>query len=229
MNDTDKRKTLYDEIFKNDKAPEVTTNNGNQEIKDAIDNKEFNNNDIVNLEDIFVFDDKDKNTIPAEIKADSEPKATSDNNYSDDKYNDLINNTLIDLKLDLENVSKESPELQNINLDNIIKKNDDIKHEENLETKAENHEAQNAAINSKMETESLLEKVINSKDDCQTRENSVIKTEINQDTKNTKIKKDTEDKKVKKSSGFWINYALVAALVMLAIVSSLAFLIRQFK
>ena len=30
MNDTDKRKTLYDEIFKNDKAPEVTTNNGNQ-------------------------------------------------------------------------------------------------------------------------------------------------------------------------------------------------------
>lgn len=229
MNDTDKRKTLYDEIFKNDKAPEVTTNNGNQEIKDAIDNKEFNNNDIVNLEDIFVFDDKDKNTIPEEIKADLKPKATSDNNYSDDKYNDLINNTLIDLKLDLENVSKESPELQNINLDNIIKKNDDIKHEEILETKTENHEAKNAAINSKMETESQLEKVINSKDDCQTGENSVIKTEINQDTKNTKIKKDTEDKKVKKSSCFWINYALVAALVMLAIVSSLAFLIHQFK
>lgn len=226
MNDTDKRKTLYDEIFKNDKAPEVTTNNGNQEIKDAIDNKEFNNNDIVNLEDIFVFDDKDNNTIPEEIKADSEPKATSDNNYSDDKYNDLINNTLIDLKLDLENVSKESPELQDINLDNIIKKNDDIKHEEILETKPENHEAKNAAINSKMETESQLEKVINFKDNCQTGENSVIKTEINQDTK---IKKDTEDKKVKKSSGFWINYALVAALVMLAIVSSLAFLIRQFK
>ena len=225
MNDTDKRKTLYDEIFKNDKAPEVTTNNGNQEIKDAIDNKEFNNNDIVNLEDIFVFDDKDKdkNTIPAEIKVDLKPKATSDNNYSDDKYNDLINNTLIDLKLDLENVNKESPELQNINLDNIIKKNDDIKHEEILETKTENHEAQNAAINSKMETESQLEKVINSKDDCQTGENIVSRTEINQDTK---IKKDTE---VKKSSGFWINYALVAALVMLAIVSSLAFLIRQFK
>ncbi len=229
MNDTDKRKTLYDEIFKNDKAPEVTTNNGNQEIKDAIDNKEFNNNDIVNLEDIFVFDDKDKNTIPTEIKVNLKPKATSDNNYSDDKYNDLINNTLIDLKLDLENVSKESPELQNINLDNIIKKNDDIKHEEILETKMENHEAQNAAINSKMETESQLEKVINSKDDCQTGENSVIKTKINQDTKNTKIKKDTEDKKVKKSSCFWINYALVAALVMLAIVSSLAFLIHQFK
>ena len=225
MNDTDKRKTLYDEIFKNDKAPEVTTNNGNQEIKDAIDNKEFNNNDIVNLEDIFVFDDKDKdkNTIPAEIKVDLKPKATSDNNYSDDKYNDLINNTLIDLKLDLENVSKESPELQDINLDNIIKKNDDIKHEEILETKPENHEAKNAAINSKMETESQLEKVINSKDDCQTGENIVSKTEINQDTK---IKKDTE---VKKSSGFWINYALVAALVMLAIVSSLAFLIHQFK
>ena len=141
MNDTDKRKTLYDEIFKNDKAPEVTTNNGNQEIKDAIDNKEFSNNDIVNLEDIFVFDDKDKNTIPEEIKADSKPKAGND-----DKYNDLINNTLIDLKLDLENIGKESSELQNINLDNIIKENDDIKPEEIADTKIKRPEVQNDDI-----------------------------------------------------------------------------------
>ena len=221
MNDTDKRKTLYDEIFKNDKAPEVTTNNGNQEIKDAIDNKEFSNNDIVNLEDIFVFDDKDKNTIPEEIKADSKPKAGND-----DKYNDLINNTLIDLKLDLENISKESSELQNINLDNIIKENDDIKSEEIVDTKIKSPEVQNDDINSKKEAEFQLEKVVDSNDNCQTGENSIIKTEINQDAK---IPKDIESKKAQKSSCFWINYALVAALVMLAIVSSLAFLIRQFK
>lgn len=221
MNDTDKRKTLYDEIFKNDKAPEVTTNNGNQEIKDAIDNKEFSNNDIVNLEDIFVFDDKDKNTIPKEIKSDSKPKAGND-----DKYNDLINNTLIDLKLDLENISKESSELQNINLDNIIKENDDIKPEEIADTKIKSPEVQNDDINSKKEAEFQLEKVVDSKDNCQTGENSIIKTEINQDTK---IPKDIESKKTKKSSCFWINYALVAALIMLAIFSSLAFLIHQFK
>ena len=221
MNDTDKRKTLYDEIFKNDKAPEVTTNNGNQEIKDAIDNKEFSNNDIVNLEDIFVFDDKDKNTIPEEIKADSKPKAGND-----DKYNDLINNTLIDLKLDLENISKESSELQNINLDNIIKENDDIKPEEIADTKIKSPEVQNDDINSKKEAEFQLEKVVDFKDNCQTGENSIIKTEINQDTK---IPKDIESKQAKKSSCFWINYALVAALIMLAIFSSLAFLIHQFK
>ncbi len=221
MNDTDKRKTLYDEIFKNDKAPEVTTNNGNQEIKDAIDNKEFSNNDIVNLEDIFVFDDKDKNTIPEKIKADSKPKAGND-----DKYNDLINNTLIDLKLDLENISKESSELQNINLDNIIKENDDIKPEEIADTKIKSPEVQNDDINSKKEAEFQLEKVVDSKDNFQTGENSIIKTEINQDAK---IPNDIESKKAQKSSSFWINYALVAALVMLAIVSSLAFLIRQFK
>ena len=221
MNDTDKRKTLYDEIFKNDKAPEVTTNNGNQEIKDAIDNKEFSNNDIVNLEDIFVFDDKDKNMIPEEVKADSKPKAGND-----DKYNDLINNTLIDLKLDLENISKESSELQNINLDNIIKENDDIKPEKIVDTKIKSPEVQNDDINSKKEAEFQSEKLVDSKDNCQTEENSIIKPEINQDAK---IPKDIESKKAQKSSCFWINYALVAALVMLAIFSSLAFLIRQFK
>ena len=54
MNDTDKRKTLYDEIFNESSAPEVTNNNGVKEIKDAIDNKKFNENDMVALEDIFV-------------------------------------------------------------------------------------------------------------------------------------------------------------------------------
>ena len=47
MNDTDKRKTLYDEIFNESSAPEVTNNNGVKEIKDAIDNKKFNENDMV--------------------------------------------------------------------------------------------------------------------------------------------------------------------------------------
>ena len=34
MNDTDKRKTLYDEIFNESSAPEVTNNNGVKEIVD---------------------------------------------------------------------------------------------------------------------------------------------------------------------------------------------------
>ena len=130
MNDTDKRKTLYDEIFSENKAPQVTDNNGVQEIKDAIDNKKFDDKDMVNLEDIFVFDSENKDSKTK--TASSSLKSTDSDDdclLEDAKYYDLINNTLVDLRLNLEEV-KSKGTLGDINLDNLIKKDDDVKGKE---------------------------------------------------------------------------------------------------
>ncbi len=222
MNDTDKRKTLYEEIFNDKKAPEVTTNNGNQEIKDAIDNKQFDNDDIVNLEDIFVFEDKNKKDTENEVKTslESQPIKNDINNYSDKKYDDLLNNTLIDLKLDLENVSNNASELKDINLESLIKKDNDGKINEIKDEKVVNTEIKTSEIKPAVISESKTEKL----DQSEIFENDHKLTENNSaQIETAKISKST------KHSSFWINYALVAALVALAIVSSLAFLLKQFK
>lgn len=200
MNDTDKRKTLYDEIFSENKAPQVTDNNGVQEIKDAIDNKKFDDKDMVNLEDIFVFDSENKDSKTK--TASSSLKSTDSDDdclLEDAKYYDLINNTLVDLRLNLEEV-KTKGTLGDINLDNLIKKDDDIKEKEisplaaNLDTKDTNSSS----------TDNLIQN------------QSSVKLDI------------VKEESSKKTLPFWVNYAFVAALVAVSIVGSLTFLMKQF-
>ena len=200
MNDTDKRKTLYDEIFSENKAPQVTDNNGVQEIKDAIDNKKFDDKDMVNLEDIFVFDSENKDS-KTKIASSSLKSTDSDDDclLEDAKYYDLINNTLVDLRLNLEEV-KSKGTLGDINLDNLIKKDDDIKEKEispltaSLDTKGTNSNS----------TDKLIQN------------QSSVKLDI------------VKEEPPKKTLPFWVNYAFVAVLVAISIVGSLTFLMKQF-
>lgn len=200
MNDTDKRKTLYDEIFSENKAPQVTDNNGVQEIKDAIDNKKFDDKDMVNLEDIFVFDGENKDS-KTKIASSSLKSTDSDDDclLEDAKYYDLINNTLVDLRLNLEEV-KTKGTLGDINLDNLIKKDDDIKEKE-------------------------ISPLAASLDTKDTNSNSTDNLIQNQSS----VKLDTvKEESPKKTLPFWVNYAFVAALVAVSIVGSLTFLMKQF-
>ena len=200
MNDTDKRKTLYDEIFSENKAPQVTDNNGVQEIKDAIDNKKFDDKDMVNLEDIFVFDSENKDSKTKTTSSSLKSTDSDDDCLLEDaKYYDLINNTLVDLRLNLEEV-KTKETLGDINLDNLIKKDDDIKEKEispltaSLDTKDTNSNS----------TDNLIQN------------QSSVKLDI------------VKEEPPKKTLPFWVNYAFVAALVAISIVGSLTFLMKQF-
>lgn len=201
MNDTDKRKTLYDEIFSENKAPQVTDSNGVQEIKDAIDNKKFDDKDMVNLEDIFVLDNEAKDN---KVNAVSSSLKSTDNDdgclLEDAKYYDLINNTLVDLRLNLEEVKAGEGEFRDVNLDNIIKKDDDVKYDE-------------------------IRPVTFTVDDKDTASNPVENIVQNQSSVKLDVAKVEPAKKV---LPFWINYAFVAALVAVSIVGSLTFLMKQF-
>lgn len=201
MNDTDKRKTLYDEIFSENKAPQVTDSNGVQEIKDAIDNKKFDDKDMVNLEDIFVLDNEAKDN---KVNAVSSSLKSTDNDdgclLEDAKYYDLINNTLVDLRLNLEEVKADEGEFRDVNLDNIIKKDDDVKYDE-------------------------IRPVTFTVDDKDTASNPVENIVQNQSSVKLDVAKVEPAKKV---LPFWINYAFVAALVAVSIVGSLTFLMKQF-
>ena len=201
MNDTDKRKTLYDEIFSENKAPQVTDSNGVQEIKDAIDNKKFDDKDMVNLEDIFVFDNENKD---GKVSTASNSLKSTDNDdgclLEDAKYYDLINNTLVDLRLNLEEVKAGENALHDVNLDNLIKKDDDVKYDE-------------------------IRPVTFTVDDKDTADNSALNIVQNQSSVKLDVAKVEPAKKV---LPFWINYAFVAALVAVSIVGSLTFLMKQF-
>ncbi len=200
MNDTDKRKTLYDEIFSENKAPQVTDSNGVQEIKDAIDNKKFDDKDMVNLEDIFVFDSENKDS---KVKTASSSLKSTDSDddclLEDAKYYDLINNTLVDLRLNLEEV-KAKGTLGDINLDNLIKKDDDVKGKE-ISPLAASLDTKDSNSNS---TDNLIQN------------QSSVKLDI------------VKEEPAKKTLPFWVNYAFVAALVAVSIVGSLTFLMKQF-
>lgn len=201
MNDTDKRKTLYDEIFSENKAPQVTDSNGVQEIKDAIDNKKFDDKDMVNLEDIFVFDNENKDSKVS--TASNSLKSTNNDDgclLEDAKYYDLINNTLVDLRLNLEEVKAGENALHDVNLDNLIKKDDDVKYDE-------------------------IRPVTFTVDDKDTADNSALNIVQNQSSVKLDVAKAEPAKKV---LPFWINYAFVAALVAVSIVGSLTFLMKQF-
>ena len=200
MTEKNTSKTLYDEIFNDTKAPQTINKEDYQEIKDAIDNKKFNEQDMVALEDIFVIDDKNKETEKTNLTVDSQNKQnnTEDIKLEDSKYYDLINNTLVDLRLNLEDVKQETKELENINLDNLIKKKEEIKPE-------------NITVDNKETTNSKIETISN--DFVSNKKDQLEVTAIPKES-------------TKKGSFFWLNYALVIVLIVISIVGSLNLLLK---
>lgn len=196
MIEKNESKTLYDEIFNANKAPEVIDNNGNQEIKDALKMEKFDNKELIDLEDIFVFEDQEKNNDSSSNDNSLElpSKAKEDIALDDAKYYDLINNTLVDLRLNLEDSNDKVEELQSVNLDNLIKNDNENAKEEALQED----------IKEDLNTEVLEE---------------------NQGINNVNIEVSKEQPQ-KKGSYFWLNYALVAILVVISIVGSLTLLIK---
>lgn len=196
MIEKNESKTLYDEIFNANKAPEVIDNNGNQEIKDALKMEKFDNKELIDLEDIFVFEDQEKNNDSSSNDNSLElpSKAKQDIALDDAKYYDLINNTLVDLRLNLEDSNDKVEELQSVNLDNLIKNDYENAKEEALQED----------IKEDLNTEVLEE---------------------NQGINNVNIEVSKEQPQ-KKGSYFWLNYAFVAILVVISIVGSLTLLIK---
>lgn len=196
MIEKNESKTLYDEIFNANKAPEVIDNNGNQEIKDALKMEKFDNKELIDLEDIFVFEDQEKNNDSSSNDNSLElpSKAKEDIALDDAKYYDLINNTLVDLRLNLEDSNDKVEELQSVNLDNLIKNDNENAKEEALQED----------IKEDLNTEVLEE---------------------NQGINNVNIEVSKEQPQ-KKGSYFWLNYAFVAILVIISIVGSLTLLIK---
>ncbi len=196
MIEKNESKTLYDEIFNANKAPEVIDNNGNQEIKDALKMEKFDNKELIDLEDIFVFEDQEKNNDSSSNDNSLElpSKAKEDIALDDAKYYDLINNTLVDLRLNLEDSNDKVEELQSVNLDNLIKNDNENAKEEALQED----------IKEDLNTEVLEE---------------------NQGINNVNIEVSKEQPQ-KKGSYFWLNYAFVAILVVISIVGSLTLLIK---
>lgn len=196
MIEKNESKTLYDEIFNANKAPEVIDNNGNQEIKDALKMEKFDNKELIDLEDIFVFEDQEKNNDSSSNDNCLElpSKAKEDIALDDAKYYDLINNTLVDLRLNLEDSNDKVEELQSVNLDNLIKNDNENAKEEALQED----------IKEDLNTEVLEE---------------------NQGINNVNIEVSKEQPQ-KKGSYFWLNYAFVAILVVISIVGSLTLLIK---
>ncbi len=196
MIEKNESKTLYDEIFNANKAPEVIDNNGNQEIKDALKMEKFDNKELIDLEDIFVFEDQEKNNDSSSNDNSLElpSKAKEDIALDDAKYYDLINNTLVDLRLNLEDNNDKVEELQSVNLDNLIKNDNENAKEEALQED----------IKEDLNTEVLEE---------------------NQGINNVNIEVSKEQPQ-KKGSYFWLNYAFVAILVVISIIGSLTLLIK---
>ena len=196
MIEKNESKTLYDDIFNANKAPEVIDNNGNQEIKDALKMEKFDNKELIDLEDIFVFEDQEKNNDSSSNDNSLElpSKAKEDIALDDAKYYDLINNTLVDLRLNLEDSNDKVEELQSVNLDNLIKNDNENAKEEALQED----------IKEDLNTEVLEE---------------------NQGINNVNIEVSKEQPQ-KKGSYFWLNYAFVAILVVISIVGSLTLLIK---
>lgn len=183
-------KTLYNEIFQSSNSPKVTTTDANKEITDAIDST--NLNDVVNMEEIFTLDDKEKTEV-------QEPNLNSQSDENQITLDDaslysFIDDTLVNVKLDLhmlDNIgANELPKLDKETIKSETKPKDDI-----TPLVKPKEEVVSATI-----TPNELEKNL-----------------------------DKLDKIGKQSHTFWINYAIVAVLIIIAITSSLNFLIKQFK
>lgn len=195
-----KEKSLYDEIFMTNEAPDIKDTNSNKDIKDAID--DANLNDTVGMEDIFVFDDKNtKEQEKKDIKIEKE-ETSSAIKLEDAKFFDLVNNTLVDLRLDLDkvNLDNELAEMKNDSKDNVSPLVNDY---------------------NKKDTKELDKTMVNS-----------ITLDDFKESKDNNISQVVETPKEVKSKGNlfpWLSYVFVVLLILVAIGGSLTFLVRQFK
>ena len=195
-----KEKSLYDEIFMTNEAPDIKDTNSSKDIKDAID--DANLNDTVGMEDIFVFDDKNtKEQEKKDIKIEKE-ETSSAIKLEDAKFFDLVNNTLVDLRLDLDkvNLDNELAEMKNDSKDNVSPLVNDY-------NKKDDKELDKTMVNS-----ITLDDFKESKDN---NISQVVKT----------------PKEVKSNGNLfpWLSYVFVVLLILVSIGGSLAFLVRQFK
>ena len=195
-----KEKSLYDEIFMTNEAPNIKDTNSSKDIKDAID--DANLNETVEMEDIFVFDDKNtKDEEKKDIKIEKE-ETSSAIKLEDAKFFDLVNNTLVDLRLDLDkvNLDNELAEMKNDSRDNVSPLVNDY---------------------NKKDTKELDKTMVNS-----------ITLDDFKESKDNSISQVVETPKEVKSKGNlfpWLSYVLVVLLILVAIGGSLTFLVRQFK
>lgn len=195
-----KEKSLYDEIFMTNEAPDIKDTNSSKDIKDAID--DANLNETVGMEDIFVFDDKNtKDEEKKDIKIEKE-ETSSAIKLEDAKFFDLVNNTLVDLRLDLDkvNLDNELAEMKNDSKDNVSPLVNDY---------------------NKKDTKELDKTMVNS-----------ITLDDFKESKDNSISQVVETPKEVKSKGNlfpWLSYVLVVLLILVAIGGSLTFLVRQFK
>ena len=195
-----KEKSLYDEIFMTNEAPDIKDTNSSKDIKDAID--DANLNETVGMEDIFVFDDKNtKDEKKKNIKIEKE-ETSSAIKLEDAKFFDLVNNTLVDLRLDLDkvNLDNELAEMKNDSKDNVSPLVNDY---------------------NKKDTKELDKTMVNS-----------ITLDDFKESKDNNISQVVETPKEVKSKGNlfpWLSYVFVILLILVAIGGSLTFLVRQFK
>lgn len=195
-----KEKSLYDEIFMTNEAPDIKDTNSSKDIKDAID--DANLNDTVGMEDIFVFDDKNtKEQEKKDIKIEKE-ETDSPIKLEDAKFFDLVNNTLVDLRLDLDKVNLDNKlaEMKNDSKDNVSPLVNDY-------NKKDDKELDKTMVNS-------------------------ITLDDFKESKDNNISQVVETPKDVKSKGNlfpWLSYVFVILLILVAIGGSLTFLVRQFK
>lgn len=205
----DKEKSLYDEIFMTNEAPNIKDTNSNKDIKDAIDGA--NLNETVGMEDIFVFEDDKKPAKEEEKKFNKEKKALKEDiKLEDAKFFDLVNNTLVDLRLDLDKVDLGN-ELNSMKESAKDMVSQEVKETVEAPTLKE-AKAEEAVVNN-----ITLEDFQNSN-----------KTETA--PKNIEVTAPLDNPSETKRGGFtWLSYVLVVLLVLVAIGGSLTFLVHQFK
>lgn len=204
----DKEKSLYDEIFMTNEAPNIRDTNSNKDIKDAIDGA--NLNETVGMEDIFVFED-DKKPAKEEKKFNKEEKALKEDiKLEDAKFFDLVNNTLVDLRLDLDKVDLGNE------LNSMKESAKDMVSQEVRET-VESPTLKEAKAEEAVVNNITLEDFQDSNKTEATPENIEVTAPLDNSSET-------------KRSGFtWLSYVLVVLLVLVAIGGSLTFLVHQFK
>lgn len=204
-------KSLYDEIFMTNAAPDIKDTNSSKDIKDAID--DANLNDTVRMEDIFVFEDKNSKDKkePEKFTKPENKDLKEDIKLEDAKFFDLVNNTLVDLRLDLDKVDLGS-ELASMK-----------------ETSKENAIPEIANIATP--TPTLEDKTETPVVGNITLEDFKDSNKIPKDSLTSEVTAPTEEPtKSNKNTNFaWLSYIFVILLVLVAIGGSLTFLVHQFK
>ena len=204
----DKEKSLYDEIFMTNEAPDIKDTNSSKDIKDAIDGA--NLNETVGMEDIFVFEDDKKAAIKEEKKFNKEEKELKEDiKLEDAKFFDLVNNTLVDLRLDLDKVDLGNE------LDSMKESAKDMVSQE---VKA----AESPTLKEVKAEEAVVNNI--------TLEDFQDSNKTEETPESIKVTAPLDKPSETKRGGFtWLSYVLVVLLVLVAIGGSLNFLVHQFK